>query len=79
MRAGEGEFDGELDGNSREFDAGFGEFDVFQYACGAMNPSTGARRGRGKVSFYKIKKREKAGPSSFDLLDLVSGSFSAPR
>ena len=26
---GEGEFDGEFDGNSREFDAGFGEFDVF--------------------------------------------------
>ena len=28
-RGGEGEFDGEFDGNSREFDAGFGEFDVF--------------------------------------------------
>ena len=29
LRGGEGEFDGEFDGNSREFDAGFGEFDVF--------------------------------------------------
>ena len=29
LRVGEGEFDGEFDGNSREFDAGFGEFDVF--------------------------------------------------
>ena len=29
LRVGEGEFDGEFDGSSREFDAGFGEFDVF--------------------------------------------------
>ena len=29
LRVGEGEFDGEFDGNSREFDACFGEFDVF--------------------------------------------------
>ena len=29
LRVGEGEFDGEFEGNSREFDAGFGEFDVF--------------------------------------------------
>ena len=29
LRVGEGEFDGEFDGNSMEFDAGFGEFDVF--------------------------------------------------
>ena len=29
LRVEEGEFDGEFDGNSREFDAGFGEFDVF--------------------------------------------------
>ena len=29
LRVGEGEFDGEFDGNSREFDADFGEFDVF--------------------------------------------------
>ena len=77
-RVGEGEFDGEFDGNSREFYAGFGEFDVFQYACGAMNPSIGAMRGRGKVSFYKTK-REKAGPSSLGIVDLVSGSFSSPR
>ena len=63
LRGGEGEFDGEFDGNSREFDDGFGEFDVFQYACGAMNPSTGARRGRGKVSFYKIKRRNRLAPA----------------
>ena len=29
LRVEEGEFDGEFDGNSREFDDGFGEFDVF--------------------------------------------------
>ena len=29
LRGGEGEIDGKFDGNSREFDAGFGEFDVF--------------------------------------------------
>ena len=29
LRVGVGEFDGKFDGNSREFDAGFGEFDVF--------------------------------------------------
>ena len=29
LRGGEGEFDGEFDGNSGEFDAGFVEFDVF--------------------------------------------------
>ena len=63
LRVGEGEFDGEFDGNSREFDAGFGEFDVFQYACGAMNPSIGAMRGRGKVSFYKIKRGNRLAPA----------------
>ena len=60
MRIEEGEFDGEFDGNSREFDDGFGEFDVFQYACGAMNASIGARRGQVNVSFYKIKRRNRA-------------------
>ena len=63
MRIEEGEFDGEFDGNSREFDDGFGEFDVFQYACGAMNPSTGARRGRVNVSFYKLKRGKRAAPA----------------
>ena len=35
----------------------------FQYACGAMNPSTGAMRGRGKVSFYKIKRGNRLAPA----------------
>ena len=56
LRVEEGEFGGEFEGNSREFDGGFGEFDVFQYVRGAMNPSAGAKWGRGKVSFYKIKR-----------------------
>ena len=56
LRVEEGEFGGEFEGNSREFDGGFGEFDAFQYVRGAMNPSTGARWGRGKVCLYKIKR-----------------------
>ena len=60
MRIEKGEVDGEFDGNSKDFDDGFGGFDVFQYACGAMNPSTGARRGRVHVSCYKSKRRNRA-------------------
>ena len=61
LRVEEGEFGGEFEGNSREFDGGFGEFDVFQYVRGAMNPSAGAKWGRGKVSFYKIKRKARKG------------------
>ena len=41
-----GEFGGEFEGNSREFDGGFGECDAFQYVRGARNPSTEARWGQ---------------------------------
>ena len=59
----DGEFGGEFEGNSREFDGGFVEFDAFQYVCGTMNPSTGGKRGRGKVSFYKIKRGNRLAPA----------------
>ena len=72
LRVEEGEFGGEFEGNSREFDGGFGEFDALQYVRGAMNPSTGARWGRGKVSFYKIKRGEKVGLG-------VGGAKSCPQ
>ena len=82
MRVGEGEFDGELDGKSREFDAGFGEFDVFHDACGDMNPSIGARRGRGKVYLYKTKrgKRPASAPWTSSTWCLVpSPPHASPR